>query len=255
MEKDNPMTSSSATFDLSTHKDWRGAVAALRRLLSNPNDTTQVFRIMRALNAGTPKAGYERLLRSAEGGRIAYQRVELAERLCDPAFIASFAQGSVGAAYAAFLHETGYSADGLAAVSQADDAGRAAEHPYAWFGRRTRDAHDLWHILTGYRANDPLGEACLVAFSYPQTGGLGWAFLAIGSGLKALRSPHRKLAIKALWEGYRHGRRAAWLNGQDYERVLAEPLDRARSRLGLREPTAYYALQAVLKQSADTTGA
>jgi len=244
---------SSATFDLSERKDWRSAFVGLRQLLANPNDTTQVFRIMRALNAGTPKAGYERLLRSAEGGRIAYQRVELAERFSDPDFVNSFPQGSVGAAYAAFLRETGYSAEALAAVSQAEDAGRAAEHPYAWFGRRTRDAHDLWHILTGYRANDPLGEACLVAFSYPQTGGLGWAFLAIGSGLKALRSPHRKLAIKALWEGYRHGRRAAWLNGQDYERVLAEPLDSARRRLGIREPVAYYALQAVLKRSAGET--
>jgi ubiquinone biosynthesis protein COQ4 len=249
------MASSPATFDLSTRKDWRSAVAGLRRLLSNPNDTTQVFRIMRALNAGIPKAGYERLLRSAEGGRIAYQRVELAERLSDPTFIGSFAPGSVGAAYAAFLGETGYSADGLAAVSQADDASRAAEHPYAWFARRTRDAHDIWHILTGYRANDPLGEACLVAFSYPQTGGLGWAFLAIGSGLKALRSPHRKLAIKALWEGYRNGRRAQWLAGQDYERVLAEPLDRARQRLGIREPVSYYALQKILRQTAGQMGA
>ena len=202
---------------------------------------------MRALNAGIPKAGYERLLRSAEGGRIAYQRIELAERLSDRAYIAQFFAGSVGAAYAAFLGETGYSADGLAAVSEADDASRAAEHPYAWFARRTRDAHDIWHILTGYRANDPLGEACLVAFSYPQTGGLGWAFLAIGSGLKALRSPHRKLAIRALWEGYRNGRRAIWLNGQDYERILTEPLESARSRLGLNKPVAYYALQAILR--------
>jgi ubiquinone biosynthesis protein COQ4 len=244
------VSSNALTMDQPGRKDWRGALAALRQLLSNPNDTTQVFRIMRALNANAPKAGYERLLRSPEGGRIAYRRVELAERLSNASFIASFQAGSVGAAYAAFLAETGYSAQGLAAVSEADDAGRAVEHPYAWFARRTRDAHDLWHIVTGYRANDPLGEACLVAFSYPQTGGLGWAFLAIGSGLKALRSPHRKLAIKALWEGYRNGRRAAWLAGEDYERLLAEPLDAARRRLGIKEPVAYHALQKVLQQAA-----
>jgi ubiquinone biosynthesis protein COQ4 len=34
--------------------------------------------------------------------------------------------------------------------------------------------HDIWHVLTGYR-RDALGEACLVAFSYAQTRGLGWA--------------------------------------------------------------------------------
>jgi ubiquinone biosynthesis protein COQ4 len=246
---------SSVTFDLSGRKDWRTAFAALRRLLSNPNDTTQVFRIMRALNKGTPRAGYERLLRTAEGGRIAYQRVELAERLSDPALVGGFPQGSVGAAYAAFLGETGYSAKGLADVSKADDATREAEHPYAWFARRTRDAHDIWHILTGYQADDPLGEACLVAFSYAQTRGLGWAFLAIGSGLKALRSPHRKLAVRALWEGYRNGRRAAWLAGQDYEHILAEPLDGARRRLDIAEPVTYRALQTILTRAAGGTAA
>jgi ubiquinone biosynthesis protein COQ4 len=244
------MASSPAAFYLSARKDWRSALTGLRSLLSNPNDTTQVFRIMRALNAGIPRAGYERLLRSAEGGRIAYRRIELAERLSDPAYVARFPAGSVGAAYADFLSETGYSANGLVASSQADDVARAAEHPYAWFARRTRDAHDLWHILTGYRANDRLGEACLVAFSYAQTGGLGWALLAIGSGLKALRSRHRRLAVKALWEGYRNGSRAAWLAGQDYERVLAEPLASARQRLAIREPVAYRALQKILRESA-----
>ena len=41
-------------------------------------------------------------------------------------------------------------------------------HPYAWFFRRVRDLHDLWHVLTGY-GRDPLGEVCLLAFTYAQT--------------------------------------------------------------------------------------
>jgi ubiquinone biosynthesis protein COQ4 len=237
------MANGSATLDLSQRKDWRAAFAALRRLLSDANDTGQVFRIMRALNAGTAKAGYERLLRSPEGGRIAYRRVELVERLSDPAFIGQFAEGSVGAAYAAFLARTGYSADGLAAAARADDAARDVEHPYAWFGRRTRDIHDIWHILTGYRADDPLGEACLVAFSYAQTGGLGWGLIAAGAALKALRSRASRPAARAIWEGYRNGRRAAWLQGEDYERLLAEPLDTARDRLAIKAPAAYRALR------------
>lgn len=237
------MATAPAPFDISPRKDWKTAFSALRQLLGNAGDTVQVFRIMRALNAGTPRAGYERLLRTAEGGRIAYRRTELAQRLSDPAYIAGFAPGTLGAAYAAFLAETGYSAKGLADVSTAEDTAREAEHPYAWFGRRTRDVHDLWHVLTRYRADDPLGEACLVAFSYAQTGGLGWALIALGGAVKAWRTPGGRPAVGAIYEGWRHGRRAAWLLGEDYERLLAEPLEAARARLGIAPPLAYLAFR------------
>jgi ubiquinone biosynthesis protein COQ4 len=222
------------SFDVTPRRDWRAAFSALRKLLSDANDTSQVFRIMRALNAGTVKAGYERLLRTAQGGRIAYQQRELAAVLSDPAVIAQYPEGSVGAAYHSFLRSTGYSAEGLAAVSRTDSSVLDVEHPYAWYARRTRDIHDIWHILTGYRANDPLGEACLVAFSYAQTGGLGWAVIAVGSVCKALRVPGGTAAVAAIWEGYRCGRRAAWLPAEDYETLLGEPLDEARQRLCIR---------------------
>ncbi|HUD92473.1 Coq4 family protein [Sphingobium sp.] len=233
------MTTITSTFDNSGRKDWRAAFSALRGLLSDANDTAQVFRIMRALNAGTAKAGYDKLLLTAKGGMIASRHVELADRLSDPAFIGQFSEGSLGAAYARFLAETGYSAQGLAAVSRTDDLSREVEHPYAWFARRTRDIHDIWHILTGYRSDDPLGEACLTAFSYAQTGGLGWAMIAVGGAVQAWRSPVGFGGVRAVWEGYRRGRRAAWLQGEDYEQLLAEPLVSVRERLNIPPPVAY----------------
>jgi ubiquinone biosynthesis protein COQ4 len=150
----------------STRKDWIRALRAVRILLADPSDTVQVFRIMAALNSGTSVRNYHCLLQTPEGGRIAYNRVELVERLTDPAFLAQFAPGTVGAAYRAFLERTGFSADGLADVSKEVEQDREDQHPYAWMGRRERDIHDIWHTLTGYRADDPLGELCLVAFSY-----------------------------------------------------------------------------------------
>ncbi|TCM21783.1 ubiquinone biosynthesis protein COQ4 [Novosphingobium sp. PhB165] len=220
-------------------RDWGTAFKALRRLLADANDTAQVFRIMRALNAGTAKAGYLRLMGTAQGGRLAYERVELAERFSDPAFIAQFREGTVGAAYAEFLRKTGYSATGLAEVSKIDGVDLNLRHPYLWYGRRMRDTHDIWHVLTGYRADEPLGELCLVAFSYAQTRGLGWGFIALGGALKALRARGGKLVLRAIREGYRRGKNAAWLPGEDYERLLAEPLDVARARLNITEPNAY----------------
>jgi ubiquinone biosynthesis protein COQ4 len=170
-------------------REWGTALGALRRLLANGDDTTQVFRIMRALNGDVTQRNYRRLLTLPNGGRLAYRRLELADRLSDRGWVDSFPEGSVGAAYRAFLDSTGYTAQGLAEVSMAEGAfqGVEVEHPYAWMGRRERDIHDIWHVVTGYKADEHLGEACLVAFSYAQTGGLGWAFIALGASLKSIR--------------------------------------------------------------------
>ncbi|AJP73238.1 Coq4 family protein [Sphingomonas hengshuiensis] len=229
-------------------REWGTALSALRKLLANGDDTTQVFYIMRALNGDVTQRNYRRLLTVPGGGRIAYRRQELAQRLSDRGWIDGFAEGTVGATYRAFLDATGYSAQGLAEISMAEGAflGADVEHPYAWMGRRERDIHDLWHTLTGYKADEHLGEACLVAFSYAQTGGLGWGLIAVGAALKSIRVTGRLDFLKAVVEGYRHGKRAAWLHGEDYETLLAEPLDSARRRLRIAVPRAYRVAQASL---------
>ena len=214
--------------------EWGRALRALRQLLANNQDTAQVFEIMRALNGRANLRNYQRLLTTREGGRMAFEHLELAERLMDPAWLDALPPGSVGAVYRDFVRAEDLSAAGLAEVSRKNLAQIEEAHPYAWFGRRTRDMHDIWHVLTGY-GRDPLGEACLVGFSFAQTKGFGWALIALGA---ALRSPSR-LVRRAIWQGYQRGRAATWLLGEDYERVLREPLDAARQRLGVTPPTAY----------------
>jgi ubiquinone biosynthesis protein COQ4 len=64
-------------------REWGTALGALRKLLANGDDTTQVFRIMRALNGDVTQRNYRRLLTVPGGGRLAYRRVELAAKLTD----------------------------------------------------------------------------------------------------------------------------------------------------------------------------
>ena len=97
-------------------REWSTALSALRRLLANGDDTEQVFRIMRALNGDSTQRSYRKLLRMPGGGKLAYRRVELSERLSDRSWIDGFAAGTVGAVYRHFLDSTGYSAQGLAQV-------------------------------------------------------------------------------------------------------------------------------------------
>ena len=220
--------------------DWSHALRSLRRLLNDKEDTGQVFEIMRALNGSSTAKGYHRLLATPEGGRIAYERQELARRLMDDAWLDSLPDGSVGAAYRSFVRAEKLSAEGLAMISRKGAVQIEEQHPYAWFGRRTRDVHDVWHVLSGYH-RDALGEACLVAFSYAQTGGLGWAVIALGAASRARRARTHPY-VRAIWQGYRRGRAARWLLGEDYERLMAEPLEAARRRLGLTPPSLYDAI-------------
>ena len=222
-------------------RQWGVALRALRRLLSDKEDTGQVFEIMAALNGDSTRKGYERLLRTPNGGRLAYERVELAPRLMDDAWLDSFEAGTVGAAYRAFIRSENLSAEGLADISRQRRGPVDMRHPYAWFGRRMRDSHDLWHILSGYH-RDGLGEACLVAFSYAQTGSLGWALIAAGAALRG-----GPIGRKAIRQGYRRGKAAKWLPGEDYEALMAEPLAAARARLNITPATVYDAIPADMR--------
>ena len=228
-------------------RDWGRALGALRRLFADKEDTSQVFEIMRALNGPSVGKGYLQLLHTPGGGRLAYERVELAARLMDDAWLDSLPEGSVGAAYREFVRGEGLSAHGLAEESRKGLADGQIDlpHPFAWYGRRIRDTHDIWHILTGY-GRDSTGELCLVAFSYSQTKSLGWALIGWGGLLKA-RGKGGKPYRKAVLEGFARGKAAAWLPGEDYERLLSEPLDAARRRLGINRPAAYEAIPAAAR--------
>jgi len=215
------------------------AWAALQRLLNDKEDTAAVFELMRALSGDSIPKGYRRLLKTPEGGAIAYERVEFAELLSDKAWLARFGPGTVGAAYRDFIAPRGLSAEGLAEESRkGPDSEIDAAHPFAWYGRRMRDVHDVWHVLTGY-GTDALGEACVVAFSYPQTKSLGFRVIAAAASNRAKRAGMPYPYAEAVREGARNGKAAAWLPAVDYIALFSENLDSARARLGIPRPGIY----------------
>lgn len=224
------------------------ALRAFRRLIRDKEDTAQVFEIMRALSGGSIGRGYNRMLKTMEGGRQAFLREELAHRLDDPQWLARFGPGTVGAAYREFREVRGFTAEGLADEARKVAPLADAEHPVIWYSRRLRDVHDIWHVLTGYET-DALGEACVVAFSYAQTHNLGFAFIGWGAAREIQRENRSIPARRAVWQAYRNGRAARWLPGLDYEALFARPLDEARAHLGIRPADAYHAVPAEARQA------
>ena len=219
------------------------AFRAFRKLVRNKEDTAQVFEIMRALTGRSGAIGYNRLLKTAEGGRQAFLRDELALKLDDPVWLARFGPGTVGAEYKAFRDLRGFTAEGLAETARETAPEIDAPHPVVWYSRRLRDVHDIWHVLTGY-GTDALGEACVVSFSYAQTRNLGFGFIGWGAAREIQRENRSIPARRAVLQAWRNGRRAQWLPGLDYEALFAEPLETARARLGIRPATTYAAVPA-----------
>ena len=232
-------------------REWGAAYAALKRLLADKDSTENVFEIMRALNGASTRNGYYKLLTTAEGGRLAFRQEDLAAKLSDRAWLAAMPPGSLGAAYRDFTDTGGVTPQGLVEVS--NQVMTHIEHPIAWFGRRIRDSHDLWHVVSGYGL-DSLGEACLVAFSYPQTKALGWAFIAIGAAVKSRQAPERHPYVAAIREGRARGHRAAWLPAQDWVALLPQPLEAVRAQLGLAAPAIYLSIPLAARGSAVPKG-
>lgn len=232
-------------------REWGIAFRALRRLLRDKDDTGEVFEIMRALNGSSTRDGYLRLLGTAEGGRLAYDQEDLAAALSDRARLARLPAGSLGAVYRDLTDTGGVTPLGLVAVS--NHVMIDARHPVAWYGRRIRDSHDLWHTVTGYGL-DSLGEACLVAFSYAQTRSLGWAFIAVGAAFKSRKAVRGQPYARAILEGYARGRAARWLPAQDWMAMLSLPIEDVRARLGIGPAPVYAAIPAELRAQAVPKG-
>jgi len=210
------------------------AVAAVRRLFQT-SDPKEVFAVFRALRGKSGIRAYRRFAASATGGTILRERRCLLDVLNNHAALQALPDGSVGRAYLAFMQAEQLSANGL--VQASENWERDPVPPdLALFRERMRDAHDLTHVLTGY-GRDPLGELCLLAFMYAHARNLGMALIAV-MGLPRLPHTGRRAVIQA----WRNGRKARWLQDQDFEALLAMPLDAVRRALHIADPSLYRAV-------------
>ncbi len=227
-------------------RPW-AAWPALRRLIADPNDTAQVFRVIRALGGPSLARGLRRFRATAVGRRVMAEEVDLIDALRDRARLAALPTGTLGRAYYEFTGREQITADGLAVASAGDAAADPASELGAdmrRYAERLRDQHDLWHVVTRY-GRDPFGEVCLLAFTYAQAGDRGVGVIAL-VGAWRLGQALGPAAWRAVWAAYRAGRRARWLPEQDWETLLGAPLEDVRRRLAVPPPAAYLTLRSAI---------
>ena len=228
------------------------ALRAMRSLLRDREDTHQVFLLIDALRGKTTLRQFARFRQTETGRAVLRERRRLLDRLNDRASLAALPAGSLGRAYYDFTASESLSAEGLVEALQVSMAALPADG-VTLFRERSREMHDLLHVVTGY-GRDPLGEACLVAFSYAQTRLKGFAMIAAFAARRIARTRPGQPIRRAVFEGYRHGRSAGWLPGADWEALLARPVETIRAQFAVKPPTCYRTIVAALHNRKDKAG-
>ena len=213
--------------------EWPRALRALRTLLRDPERTELAFEVVEALDPDVHERLLARLLVHPEGRRLYTERPSLRAAL-ERGALERMPEGSLGRAYLDHVDRYGLDPVKLVALGEQTLGSRNADPDVRWMAERSELSHDLWHVLSGYGA-DQLGEATLLAFSVGQAGGRGNAFLALGANLRVAQE--RGLGwLPYVWKAWRRGRRASCLNALPYEKLLALPLEEVRTAVGIEAP-------------------
>lgn len=220
---------------------WR----AMRELLKNPDDTTQVFHIIEALKGDSLGAAVRRLRSSGRGRALLQTKPDIVSKLNDREWLLSLPAGSIGRAYYDFVHAEDLSADGLIASSETgarEEIYRGLSENEIWLADRLRDIHDLQHVMTGY-GRDPVGELSLLSFMKTQTPNRGISFIVWIAKWKYLREVPQFDVRPLIGEGAQIAQQAIWMAEVEWEERLAEPIDAVRLELGFQPPRQYQRLR------------
>jgi ubiquinone biosynthesis protein COQ4 len=215
----------------------REARRAMDALSANPDDTAAAIRAITAMSGNSGERCFRRFKRSATGARILQEKRELADALADIDRLGMMPHGSLGKEIWNFYTVEQLSIQGLQEASEAAQGGGSggADTDEARFGRRLRDLHDVFHVLTGY-GRDILGEIACLAFTYAQTRNTGVGYVV----LRALRQAGWRSEMGRLCrQAYRRGRHSRWLVDLEWETLLDQPLEQLRLRLGVGPAPVY----------------
>lgn len=221
---------------------WGSALRSLIEIIRDKENTEAVFLFVDSISGSAVDEVTKRFAADPVGKVILEEKRSLLDTLCNRERLEACAPGTLGRAYADFVYGEGLSAEGLVMASQTSTLYKSKEDEQRLFvGDRTRDAHDIWHIVTGY-GREGLGELCILTFSYAQLGHRGVGLLArIGLYIGLWRTRKSKgLNLRALTdEAMRRGKECAWLPPVDWESMMDMQLDEVRKVLRIPEATVY----------------
>jgi ubiquinone biosynthesis protein COQ4 len=215
------------------------AMKSFQALIKDKEDTSLVFKIFESLPPKDFLPRVRALALSERGEFLRSSELSLAEILDDHVTLRRTPKGSLAHAYCDFMEAEGLSAAGLTAEYQR--AGRP-QYPdlIEWYISRSRDTHDLFHVLTGY-GRDALGEQCVLLFTHGQQPSQGHLLIgyAGAANIKNMAKGSAAPIFGGVRQAHRTGKGAPPLISQPIRKLLERPLDEVRTALLIPEPTLY----------------
>ena len=215
------------------------ALQNFRMLMRDKEDTAAVFRIFESLPSKDFLPRIADLVVSEKGEYLRSTEPYLPEILDDHAMLRRTPKGSLAHAYCDFMESEGLSAAGL--VAESERAGRPRFPDLVeWYINRTRDTHDMFHILTGY-GRDALGEASVLLFTHGQMPSQGHLLIgyAGAANIRNMVKPSKAPVMRAVREAHRIGKGAPQLIAQPIRQLLERPLAEVRAEMKIPEPVHY----------------
>lgn len=207
--------------------NFKGKMEFLR-LLKNPNDTQAIFRMSDAFTKATPDDMVERFMKRAyEDERLerAYQEQYWPD-VASYEKLQLMPERSFGRELATFIERWSLDKDIFPAP-------QFASRP-DYLRSRVYQAHDAWHVLTGYTPS-VIDELALQAFSVGQHK-QAISLLLVSGGLLHILDTSPEMATEALDAiivGYERGKRSKNLLVHPVLERLEDPLDVVRSDLNI----------------------
>jgi len=216
---------------------------AIFKAMRNPESTEQIIRFIGAMGGRSADPSFERFVSTEVGLEALRRDTTLLDVLLDRDRLRSMPPGTLGREYVDWSDREGISSESLEAESKLTfDLDYEKQGPWAAFGARVRDMHDLIHVVTGYDRT-LIGETGVITFTFAQTRHRGIGLLLLIGYFNSFL-PNRGLrdetgAPQYDWNArreirrrfrtaFRHGRRADWIIGAHWEALLEKPLDEVR---------------------------
>lgn len=227
-------------------RDVRKAIAKFRELIKDKEDTALVFEIYESLPSKDFPRRAKALTLSEQGEALRASEPFLPPILDDHDALRKLPAGSVAEAYVSFMESEGLTAAGLVAESEKTGRPRYGDL-MEWYGQRSRDTHDLLHVLTGY-GRDALGEQCVLLFTHGQQPSHGHLLLGYAGSFNIKKQVKSKAPVmRAVREAQRMGRACPPIMEMSIRELLAMDLADARQKLGIGTPHWYRKCHAVWK--------
>lgn len=198
---------------------------AFRKLIANPADPLHGPIFQMCVEHGLLRKVTRHLERSAEGRRLLTERPRLNATAVSLDAMLAYPPRSLGHAYASY-----FPANAITPFA-APELPIETEHDYV--ATRLREAHDVFHVVTGYGTDD-LGELELQWFNL---GNVGWGPLPlivfIASFVTGRMKPYGGLwpVLRRARAAYRRGRRSRTLASVYWEDYWRLPLRDAQALL------------------------